>query len=275
MLSNLLLEIPVQLDEDLSSSESGLPEVPNFITLLHKAFSDAPWAQFLHQWENILFSFLVAFIVTSLFIFGARKKSLIPSPLQNFLEMAVEGLRRLVVEVLGPAGDKYLPFLGTIFIYILSMNLMGLVPFMKAPSSSLNITAAMAICVFCLVQYLNIKNMGFFGFLYHMAGSPKGILGWAIAPLMFPIELLTQISRPVTLSLRLFGNVLGEDILIGAFVIFGVDLVANYLQYVGVPLQLPFMFLAVLTGTMQALVFTLLSTIYILLSLPHAEESHE
>ena len=108
--------------------------------------------------------------------------------------------------------------------------------------------------------------------MYHMAGSPKNTMGWIMVPLMFPIELLTQFTRPLTLALRLFGNVVGEDILIGAFALFGVNLLLPYVHSVGLPLQIPFIFLAILTGLMQALVFTLLSTIYILLSVPQHED---
>jgi F-type H+-transporting ATPase subunit a len=151
------------------------------------------------------------------------------------------------------------------------MNLFGLVPLMKAPSSNLNITIALALCVFVLVQFLNIKNMGIFGFIYHLAGSPKTIIEWALAPFLLLLELISQLARPVTLSLRLFGNVLGEDILIGTFALLGVTLGITYFS-VGLPLQIPFVFLALLTSTMQALVFTLLSTVYILLSSTHKEE---
>lgn len=244
-----------------------VPEVPNFITLLYKKYGNVPLVSLLHEWENLFFSFLVASFISLVFYFGARKNTLIPSKFQNFLEWIVESLRNFILEVLGPEGKKFVPFLGTLFIYILIMNWMVLIPFMKAPSSSFNITLALAICVFVRAQYLNIKNWGFFGFLYHMAGSPKGIIEWAMVPLMFPIEVLTQITRPFTLALRLFGNVIGEDILIGVFALFG----AMLLYPVLLPLQIPFMFLALLTSLMQALVFTLLSTVYILLSIPEPE----
>lgn len=249
-----------------------IPESPNFITFLYQSFQGFPWVVFLHQWESVFFSILVASLISLIFILGSRKRALIPGKMQNTLEWIVESLEQMVVGVLGPDGKKYLPFLGSLFIYILTMNLFGMIPLMKSPSSSLNITAGLAICVFCLVQYLNIKNMGVFGFLHHLAGSPKDALGWMMAPLMFPIELITQISRPVTLSLRLFGNILGEKILIGVFALFGISLVAQYQLPVGLPLQVPFMLFGMLTSFMQALVFTLLSTVYILLSVPHHEE---
>lgn len=248
---------------------AGGPELPNLFTILHHRFKDASWAAFLHYWEDIIFSVIVAIILSLIFYLGSRKKELIPTGFQNFLETVVEGLRNFIVSVLGPDGEKFVPFLGTLFIYILTMNLIGMVPLFKSPSSNLNITVALAICVFSLVQYLNIKNMGLKGFLYHLAGSPKDTIGWLIAPLMFPIELITQISRPITLALRLFGNILGEKILVSFFAMVGVTLLIFF------PIHTPFMLLGVLTGVMQALVFTLLSTIYILLSVPHSEEHNK
>ena len=267
-----LILFAISITANLNANlESDVPEVPNFITLLYKKFSHTPWATFLHEWESVIFSLLVAITISSIFYLGARNPSLIPSNLQNFLEWIVENFQNFAIEILGPGGEKFVPFLGTLFIYILSMNWMGLIPLMKAPSSNFSITIAMAICVFAFVQYLNIKNYGLLGFLYHMAGSPKDLISWILVPLIFTIELMTQITRPFTLALRLFGNVLGEDILIGAFALFGVTLLSYY-GSVGLPLQIPFMFLGLLTGLMQALVFTLLSSIYILLSIPCHEE---
>jgi len=243
-----------------------LPETPTIITVLSRYFSNSPWAAFLYKWEDIFFSLLISLLLSLLFYFGALKRELIPSGLQNFLEWIVENFRTLIIGILGSEGEKSISFLGILFIYILSMNLFGLIPLMKSPSSNLNITFAMAICVFAYVQYLNIKNMGVKGFLYHLIGSPTNVIGWIIAPLMFFIELLTQLSRPVTLALRLFGNILGEKILIGFFALIGVTLLYF------IPIQTPFMFLGLLTSIMQAMVFTLLSTIYILVSMPHQED---
>lgn len=252
--------------------EADVPELPNALSLLQGMLHGSYWMEFLEYWESIIFSIAIALFLSLVFHLGARKSSLIPSGLQNFLEWAVENLRNLILEILGPSGEKFVPFLGTLFIYILTMNWLVLIPLMKAPSSDFNITIGLAICVFVLVQYLNIKNFGLKGFLFHMAGSPKGVLGWSLVPLMFFIELLTQFTRPLTLALRLFGNVVGEDILIGAFALFGVYLLSFLNAPIGVPMQIPFMFLALLTGLIQAVVFTLLSTIYILLSTPPSEE---
>src|ERR1700733_1369757 len=186
--------------------KSEVLESPNIIYLLYKCYQDKNWAIFLHHWEDIIFSVFVAAVLALFFYLGSRKRAAIPSGLQNALEWIVEILQKLFSEILGPHGDKYLPFLGTLFLYILSMNLLGLIPFMKTPTSNLSITAAFALTVFLYVQYLNIKNRGILGFLYHLAGSPKSVAGWLITPLIVPLELLTQLSRPVTLALRLCGN---------------------------------------------------------------------
>jgi F-type H+-transporting ATPase subunit a len=245
-----------------------IPKSPNVLTFVEHLLKDTPWAQFLYKWESVVFSLFIASVISLIFFLGSRRKEIIPRGFQNFLELVAETFRTLTVGVLGPEGEKYTAFLGTLFIYILSMNLLGLFPLMGSPSSNLNITIALAICVFVLVQYLNIKNMGVKGFFYHLAGSPTDAIGWVIAPLMFPIELLTQVSRPITLALRLFGNILGEKILIAFFALMGVTL------FYFVPIQLPFMFLGILTSVMQAMVFTLLTSIYMSLSIPHSEDIH-
>jgi len=251
----------------LKPAESATPEIPSIFTFLNEAFSGSPLIEFFHDWQTIIFSGFAGIFLAVVFHLGSRKKQLVPEGLQNALEYLVEILQNFILEVLGPDGKKYVPLLGTLFLYILCMNWLVLVPFMRAPTSNLNITVALAICVFVLVQYLNIKSQGFFGFLYHLAGSPKRALDWMLVPLLFSIELMTQFARPLTLAFRLFGNVVGEDTLISVFALFGASIFSNWSLPIGIPLQIPFMFLAILTGLMQALVFTLLSSIYILLSL--------
>lgn len=247
----------------------GVSEVPHFLNLLHDYFSPEGWEDLVSDWENMFYAFLVAVILSCVFYFSSRKMTLVPTGFQNVLEFFVESFQNFVIEVMGPEGKKYVPFLGTIFIYILGMNLIGMIPLMKSPTSSLNITLALAICVFVYVQYANIKNLGVKGFLYHLAGSPKDAIGWMIVPLMLPIEIMTQISRPITLALRLFGNILGEKILVAFFTLSAVTI------FYFIPIQTPFMFLGLLTGMMQAMVFTLLSTIYFSLSLEHKDEEHQ
>jgi F-type H+-transporting ATPase subunit a len=166
------------------------------------------------------------------------------------------------------------PYLGTLFLYILAMNLFGLIPFMDSPTSSLNVTVGLALCTFLYVQVTGIRELGALGYLDHMAGSPRSAISWFMVPIMLPVHLIGELAKPVSLSCRLFGNVFGEDMLLVAFTSLGVATLAFVHSPVGIPWQFPFLVLALLTSTIQALVFTVLSTIYLLLMLPHEEHGH-
>lgn len=241
-------------------------ETPNFIYLLYQRYQKVPWIDFLYRWEDILFSLISAAFIALLFAFGLKKELRAPKGLTLFLEWSVDCLDKLLRQIMEERSQKYLPFLGTLFLYIFCMNIWGLIPLMKTPSSNLSVTMALAICVFCYVQYLNIKNKGPLGFVYSLAGSPKNFVGWLIVPVMLPLEILTQLARPVTLALRLAGNMLGDHLLIVVFALLGFVWLPSYEVPLTIPIQIPIIFLAILTGFMQALVFTVLAGIYILLS---------
>ncbi|MBA3958461.1 MAG: F0F1 ATP synthase subunit A [Parachlamydiaceae bacterium] len=253
---------------------SDFPEVPTFVELFRDQPLFARYAHFLLYWEDILFSGLVAILLSLFFYFGARKREMIPHGIQNFFELIVDSMRKLVGGILGKDVDKHLPFLATLFIYIFVMNAFGLVPFMKSPSSSVSISIGMGLCVFAYVQYLTFTNMGFFGYLHHLCGSPQNLLGWILVPLMLPIEIITQISRPITLALRLTGNMMGEHVLISISALFAVILFSFDKLPFGLPIQVPAMLFGLVTSFIQGLVFTLLSAVYIFLSKPHASETH-
>src|SRR4030067_1105293 len=120
-LSKFFLGAVTQTGEGAGSSAEA-PELPNFVTLLYHKFHDTAWAAFLHHWENMVFSLIIAFSIWLLFYLGTRKRALIPSGLQNFLEIVVDGLRSFIVGVLGPQGEKYVPLLGTFFLCIPFLN---------------------------------------------------------------------------------------------------------------------------------------------------------
>ncbi len=255
------------------TSQEGLKELANWITLVNE-HSHGSVAHFLHHWENVVFSLSAALFLVGISFFATRKKSLVPTPLQNALELAVESLDNLITGILGPRGRAYVPFTGTLFLYILIQNFMGLVPGMKAPTSSLNTTVALAVCVFFYVQGIGIKENGIIGYIDHFMGSPRDLVGWIMVPLNLPLHILEEFIKPMSLSLRLFGNILGEDSLIAAFVGLGILSLSFIHSPIGLPLQFPFFLLSMLLGTIQALVFTLLTTIYISLMLPHEETEH-
>lgn len=249
------------------------PEFPNIIEILnHYIHSD--FTQFLFDFRIVVFSLVVGAILSILAIAAYRKRSLIPGPLQNFVEWVVEGLSNMVVTVLGEQGYKYVPFLGTLFIYIFCMNVFGLIPGMFSSTSKLNTTLGLAICVFLYVQFTGIRNFGVLGYIFHMMGSPKSVVEWCLVPLNLPLHIIGELAKPVSLSLRLFGNISGEDMLLAIFATLGVAIMSFMRLPVGIPLHLPFIFLALLTSFVQALVFTLLATIYFSLMSHHEEESH-
>lgn len=255
------------------AADEGAPEFPNIIEILHKVFPGSI-SDFLFQYRVIVFSTVVWLILGLLAFAAYRKRSLIPIGAQNLMEWVVESLANLVTSVLGPEGRRYIPFTGTLFIYIFCMNIFGLVPGMFSSTSKLNTTLALAICVFVYVQFTGIRNFGILGYLHHLAGSPKSPVEWCLVPLNLPLHIIGELARPVSLSLRLFGNITGEDMLLAIFATLGVSVMSFLHLPIGLPLQLPFIFLAILTSFVQALVFTLLTTIYFSLMSKHDEEHH-
>lgn len=251
-------------------------ELPNVITVVLTFLDEGPLKDFLHNWEGMIFSFTIAGLIIIVARAASRNPTMIPGRLQNVVEMVVEGVSNFIIGILGTDGKRYVPFLGTIFIYILAMNISGVLPLGKSPTASPNTTVALALCVFLYVQYIGVTRNGIVGYLKHLAGSPQSGVEWAFVPIMLPIHILGEIAKPVSLSLRLFGNVTGEDVLLFAFCSLGVTALSFANSPVGIPFQVPFILLAFLTSFIQALVFTLLSTIYILLMLPHehVEEGH-
>lgn len=279
-----------------------LPNLLSFVTFRPELHHNTV-VQWLHvfAWENIVFSVLTAVLIlalVALLFASARPATEVPTRPQSLLEMVVEALDNLVCGVIGPRGRRYTPFIGSLFLYIWCMNMQGLVPGLKSPTSYLGVTAGLAVTVFFYVQYVGVRENGIFGYLKHLAGSPEDTVGWLMSPLMFVLHTFGEFIKPMSLSLRLFGNIMGEDALIGVFCLLGVVLLSAmgggpttlesmmgleaqyhhaelaWWQPFGLPLQLPFMMLALLTGTIQALVFSLLSTIYIFLMLPHGDHGH-
>jgi F-type H+-transporting ATPase subunit a len=257
-----------------SGGDHAQHELPNFLTILYTKLVGTTFGEFMHKWEGVIFSLLTAGLIILIARLAARNPKMIPSGFQNVVEMVVEGLETFIVGVIGPQGKRFVPFLGTLFLYIYFMNISGLIPLLKSPTASLNQTLALALCVFFYVQYTGIRELGIKGYADHLLGTPRNVIQWSLVPLMLPIHVIGELAKPMSLSLRLFGNVTGEDILILIFVGLGAMMMSFTNLPIGIPLQLPFIFLALLTSLIQALVFMLLSTIYFAMMLPHEEEHH-
>lgn len=170
----------------------------------------------------------------------------------NFGEMVL-GSRSLAV--------RFLPLIGGLGAYILFSNLMGLLPFSGTSSSSLNVTLGPAVLVFFTTHYVGIKEQGIRHFEEFLGPKMGGF--WWLAPLFIPLEIVSHISRPISLSLRLMGNMLGDHLLLSVFLGFGVISI--------LPIVVPFYFLGTLVCIVQTLVFCLLSLVYIKLALADDE----
>lgn len=247
-------------------------ELPNFITVLEHLFPKSHFVHFLFQWENIVFSFLVLGFIAIRSISAARKKEFLPKGLQNRWELVMEGLAEFVTSILGPRGMEHVPFLGTVFIYILLQNWLGMIPLMKSPTSAWSTTIALALLTTVYIQWVGIKAHGFVNYMKHLAGNPIGIMGLALVPLMLVINLSIEfLAVPLSLSLRLYANVSSEDKLLYKFA--ELNVMYKFLPFF---FQLFANVLVILFSFIQAFVFLLLSTVYISLILPHDhDEGHD
>ena len=210
---------------------------------------------FAHDYQNVIHSWLVMLIMIVGAVFLSRGIQMLPRKGQNFLEFIVESLENFMVDITGPEGRAFFPFIATIFLYILVCNLIGLVHGFFSPTADYNTTLSMAICTFILTHAIGIK--------FHGAKYIKHFLGpsWALAPLLFIIELIGHFARVLSLSVRLFGNIFGKEKVLG--ILFG--LWGLYLA------PLPMLFLGILVSFIQAVVFMLLSIVYFSLAM---EEAH-
>lgn len=222
----------------------GLPHqlVP---TLLHELGVPVP--------PHIFFTWVVMAILIIMGLMVQKRVSMVPGGLQNFFEVVIGGLEDFVVANIGEDGRKVFTILATLFIFIWFNNLMGLVPGCDASTANVNTNAAMAIVVFLYYNYWGIREHGL-GYIKHFMGP---IL--ALAPLMFIIEIFSHLARPLSLTLRLFGNIRGEEIVL--ILLFSMaPIVAT----------IPMYFLFGLAKTIQAFIFFMLTMIYLKGSLEHA-----
>lgn len=187
----------------------------------------------------MIFLVAIAFLAT-------RHISMIPGRIQNLMEVVMEGISGLIHDTMGPKGRPFFPLIATLALFILVSNLIAIVPGFEPPTSNLNTTAGLALVVFVMTHVVGIKEHGF--------AYIKQFLGpvWWMAPIMFPIEIISHLSRPLSLSLRLFGNMMGKELVL---------IIALVLAPLFVPL--PIYVLKVFGGLIQTMVFTLLAMMYI------------
>ena len=267
---------------------ASIPEPPNLVTILLSALSEGPLRTWLHAWENVLFAWAIGLGLAGALLWAARRPSLVPNPRQNFVEWIVESFEQAFVGDLGSETRRFLPFLGTLFLYILAMNWAALLPLFKSPTGGFILhgpevisggfvtTASLALCVFLYVQYTAIRSHGVWRYLHHLMGSPTSAGEWFLCLMtLTPVtHILGELVRPISLAVRLFGNVTGDDILFGVFFILGMLSLSGLHAPIGLPLHLVIVPLVLLFGFVQAMIFTWLTSAYLSLALPHGNAPH-
>lgn len=209
------------------------------------------------HFKHVFITWVVMAILLVLALVARKGISLIPRGSQNFMEAYVEGMLNFMSDIMGGKDARpYLPLIGTLFLFILFGNWIGLIPGFIAPTSNWNTTIAPAIVVFFYYHYVGIRKHGVFKYLKHFGGPVL----W-LSPLIFLLESIGHLARVLSLSIRLFGNIFGEESL---FVVL--------FSLVPLLVPVPIMFLSIFFGFIQALVFTMLSIVYITLAVE--EEEH-
>jgi F-type H+-transporting ATPase subunit a len=216
--------------------------------------------------NDILFMTWIAVGALGVLSFAAAKNpTMVPSKLQNFFELLFEFIYDIVDTVVGKESKKFYPLFLGLFLFILFCNFLGLIPGMISPTSNINTTVALALIVFFSTHYFGVKKHGLFTYLKNLT---HGVPLW-LAPVMFVIEIISELARPLSLSFRLFGNMMAKEILlvILAFLIITFFPSHTYIQkaltIVPAVLQPIIILFGIFVGFIQAFIFTMLAAFYI------------
>lgn len=189
------------------------------------------------------------FVMGALALFSflaTRRLSILPGRFQNVMEVVIGGFDALLIDTMGKQGRKFFPLIATLGLYILTSNLLGLIPGFESPTANLNTTVSLALVVFVMTHIVGVRVHGF-KYLKQFLGPV-----WWLTPLMMPIEIISHFARVISLSMRLFGNIMGEDLVLGVV-----------LLLVPLLVPLPVFVLMIFTSCIQTLVFMLLAMMYI------------
>jgi F-type H+-transporting ATPase subunit a len=235
----------------------------------HPPIFHLPWV-----WDHVLYTWVVMALLIGLAWAATRNLSLVPRGAQNFVEVILEQFIQLIDDVIGPEGRQYLPLIATLGLFILTSNLIGLIPGLISPTGNLMTTAACALIVFFAYHAIGIKKQGVAHYLKHFMGPVP-----ALAPLMIPIELISHLARPLSLTLRLFGNMFGGHVLLAIiFFLMGLDgligwalsgsaagaVVGGVGGIVMIVFTVGFLYpLKILVSFLQAFIFVMLTMLYI------------
>jgi len=213
---------------------------------LVKLFELIGLGHFAHAYPHVIYSWFVILLLIIFAVLATRKIEMVPTKGQNFFEIIISGMEEFMVDVTGEEGRWFFPIIATIFIYIATCNLMGLVPGLYPPTASINTTVSCAIPVFLFTHFIGIK--------YHGIKYIKHFLGpvWWLIPIILPIELIGHMARILSLSFRLFGNITGHELVLAILFMLAGAFFA----------PLPIMAMGIFVALVQAFVFFLLSIMY-------------
>jgi len=198
------------------------------------------------EYKHVLYTWVVMALLIGCGYIASKKVDLVPSKLQNLFELILSGMEEFMVTVTGEEGRAFFPLTATIFIYIFISNLIGMVPGFYSPTASLNTTLSCALIVFFYTHYLGIKLHGTH-YIKHFLGPV-----WWMVPLILPIEIIGHLARVLSLSFRLFGNMMGHELVLGILFMLAGAFFA----------PLPIMALGIFVAFVQAFIFFLLSVMY-------------
>ena len=234
--------------------------------------------------DHVTYTWLVIIVLVGLAFAASRNVSLVPHGVQNLMEVVLEQILGLIDDVMGHEGRRYLPLIATLGLFIFTANLMGIVPGANGPTANLNTTAACALIVFVTYHVIGIRKQGLGRYLKHFMGPVP-----ALAPLMVPIELISHLARPLSLTLRLFGNMFGGHILLAIiFFLMGLDgligwalsgspagaVVGGIGGLIMIVFTVGFLYpLKLLVALLQAFIFVMLTMLYISGAIEEAEHA--
>jgi F-type H+-transporting ATPase subunit a len=199
-------------------------------------------------------AWVVMLILTMVAVMGATAVKLVPSGAQNVLETVVSGMEDFFVDITGEHGRFLFPLLGSYFLFIFVSNMIGLIPGFFSPTANMNTTLALALVTFSMTHIVGVKTHGI-KYVKHFLGPI-----WWLMPLIAPIELIGHIARVLSLTFRLFGNIVAEDLVLGILILLAGWFLA----------PLPMLVLFLFADFVQAFIFTLLSAMYFAGALEHA-----
>jgi len=219
-----------------------------------KLFEFIGLGHFAHTYTPVVYTWVVMAILIIIGALAAKGLKMVPTGSQNLFEVVIEGIENFMVDTVGEEGRWLFPLAATLFLYIFICNLIGMVPGFFPPTANLNTTASCALVVVVFTHIIGIK--------YHGTKYIKHFLGpvWWMSPLIFIIEIIGHVARILSLSFRLFGNMMGHEIVLG--ILFG--LAGAFFA------PLPIMALGIFVAFVQAFVFFLLSIIYFSGAMEHA-----